>query len=183
MTLGKTTLLNWKCLDRFLDIDLENLMKGLTWFKSINGRCIDLILTNNNIIGIIDHHHLILTILKTTFESLPPNKIIYRSYKGFNEISFKSELSYHLEYVPLPNINYLLNRHAPTQEKLLRSNHQSHANKELAKAIMLQSKLKNKANKSQCDKRAYKKKQRNYVVSLNRQTKACFPPVRNLLSL
>ena len=45
-------------------------------------------------------------------------------------------------------------------------------NKEIRKAIMLRSKLKNKANKSRttADIAAYKK-QRNYIVCLNKETK------------
>ena len=45
-------------------------------------------------------------------------------------------------------------------------------NKEIRKAIMLRSKLKNKANKSKttADIAAYKK-QRNYIVCLNKETK------------
>ena len=65
-----------------------------------------------------------------------------------------------------------LDKHAPQKKKLLRGNHKPHVNKTLRKAIMKRSKLKNKANRTQSpvDISNYKK-QRNYVVNLNRNTK------------
>ena len=68
--------------------------------------------------------------------------------------------------------NSALNSHAPQKNKVLRGNHKPHLNKKLRKAIMERSRLKNKANKSKqpTDIASYKK-QRNLVVSLNRQSK------------
>ena len=70
--------------------DLINIIKGPTCFKSSKGRCIDLILTNKRHslmktqsfeTGFSDHHHLIYTILKTTYSKVPPKKLVYRNYK------------------------------------------------------------------------------------------------------
>ena len=41
-----------------------------------------------------------------------------------------------------------LNKHAPKKRKWIRGNHKPHINKELRKAIMKRSRLKNKANKT-----------------------------------
>ena len=64
----------------------------------------------------------------------------------------------------------MLNTHAPKNIKILRRNHKPHYNKNLRKAIMKRSRLKNKAKRSKdpVDIANYKK-QRNLVVSLNRQ--------------
>ena len=66
---------------------LPNLIKGPSYFKSVNGSTIDLFLTTNKYLfqktnsfetGISDHHHLIATVLKTTFERFPPKLLTYR---------------------------------------------------------------------------------------------------------
>ena len=65
-----------------------------------------------------------------------------------------------------------MNKHAPKKRKWVRGNHKPHINKELRKAIMKRSRLKNKANKTKkpIDISNFKK-QRNYVVNLNKQAK------------
>ena len=62
-----------------------------------------------------------------------------------------------------------LTEYAPKKAKWLRGNNKSHMNKFLRRAIMKRSKLKNKANKMKhpVDIKMYKK-QRNYVVGLNK---------------
>ena len=71
------------------------------------------------------------------------------------------------------NFIKVLNTHAPNKVKILRGNHKFHYNKSLRKAIIKRSRLKNKANRSKdlADIANYKK-QRNLVVSLNRQAKS-----------
>ena len=63
--------------------------------------CIDLILTNRkysfqNITsyetGLSNHHHMILTMLKITFQQKEPKCFIYRDYKNFTFENFKSDL-------------------------------------------------------------------------------------------
>ena len=65
-----------------------------------------------------------------------------------------------------------LNKHAPKKKKWLTGNNKPHLTKPLRKAITKRSKLKNKANKTKLftDIRNYKK-QRNYVVNLNKNEK------------
>ena len=68
-----------------------SLIKNETFFKG-SSSCIDLILTkrkyslkntssNKNEFG--DHHHLIYSVMKTTFKSEEPKKLIYRNYSNF----------------------------------------------------------------------------------------------------
>ena len=65
-----------------------------------------------------------------------------------------------------------LNKHAPKKTKVFRGNHKPYINKTLRKAIMKRSQLKNKANKTKYPKDISKyKKQRNYMVKLNNQSK------------
>ena len=66
----------------------------------------------------------------------------------------------------------VLNHHLPKKKKVIRDNRKSHMNKEIRKIIMSSSKLKNKANKTKvtADIAVYKK-QRNYIVRLNKESK------------
>ena len=65
-----------------------------------------------------------------------------------------------------------LNKNAPKKTKIFRGNHKRHINKILRKAIMKRSQLKNKANKTKDPKDTLKyKKQSDYVVKLNNQSK------------
>ena len=69
--------------------------------------------------GISDHHHLIFSIMKTTFASEEPKKFLYRDYKTFAHGSFKNDsMSKTIE----ENVDYsnlkkefidTLNKHAP----------------------------------------------------------------------
>ena len=176
-----------KSIQNFMDKqDLFNSMKEKTCFKSLKGTCIDLIMSNQRRLlqhthaietGLSDFHLLAYTMLKTTFTKFPPKKISYRCYKKFNEDLFLSDLK-----SSLLNINnytsfqkqflHILQVHAPLKEKSIRGNNKPHVTKTLRKAIMLRSRLKNKANKSKLpDDILLFKKQRNLVVSLNRKEK------------
>ena len=85
--------------------NLVNLVKTNTCFKGsgscIDLTCIDLILTNRkysfkNITsyktGLSDPHHMILPMLKTTFQQKEHNCVIHRDYKNFIFENFKSDL-------------------------------------------------------------------------------------------
>ena len=170
----------------FMDANgVINLIKSNTCFKG-KGSCIDLILTNrkysfkhsNSVeTGISDHHHLIYTMLKTTFPKPDPKLVQYRKYKTFNFESFKVSLGNALgrcsaNYDDFNQIfTFTLNQHAPKKKKWIRGNYKPHMNKTLRKAIMLRSKLKNRANGSK-DTRDIKmyKQQRNLVVRLNKDS-------------
>ena len=81
-----------KRLGYFLNSNnLVNLVKTNTCFKG-SGSCIGLILTDRKYsfknttsyeTGLSDHHHMILTMLKTTFQQKEPKCFSYRDYKNF----------------------------------------------------------------------------------------------------
>ena len=77
-----------------------NFFKNNTCFK-VPGSCIALILTNRKYCfqctfsfetGLSDHHHLIYSILKSTFEKEEPKQVIYRNYKYFQWQHFENDL-------------------------------------------------------------------------------------------
>ncbi len=173
------------------DHNLYNLIKGKTCFKSQHGRCIDLILTNKKHsfmksqsfeTGFSDHHHLIYTILKSTFTKVSPKKVVYREYKNFNEEHFLTDLNVNLnrchptEYQAFEDVFVqTLDKHAPKKQKVLRANNKPYMNKDLSKAIKTRSRLKKIADKTQkeADIKKYKS-QRNLVVKMNRKLKRDF---------
>ena len=119
--------------------------------------------------------------LKTTYEKLPRKIIHYRKWKNFDVNLFRFELSRHLDcnvnnYANFENIfTTILDKHAPTKTKFLRGNNKQHLTKDLRKAIMKRSNLKNIANKTKNpDDIACYKKQRNLVVNMNRQAKKAY---------
>ena len=178
-------------LVKFLEINsMYNHMKEKTCWKSQSGSCIDLFISNRKHslmntgvfeTGLSDHHLLIFSMLKTTYEKLPRKIIHYRKWKYFDVTSFKQELSYHLDcnvdnYAQFERIfTTILDKHAPIKTKFLRGNNKQHLTKDLRKAIMKRSKLKNIANKTKDPEDiACYKKQRNLVVNMNRQAKKSY---------
>ena len=108
-----------------------NLIKINTYFKGVVS-C-DLILTNRKYYfkstsscdetRISDHHHLIFSIMKTTFALEEPKKFIYRDYNTFSHESFKNYL---MSKTVDENVDYskfekefvdTLNNHAPKKAK------------------------------------------------------------------
>ena len=80
--------------------NLFNLIKSNTCFKG-RGSCIYLILTNQKFCfknsstsetGLSDHHHLIYSMLKTTFKKEDSKHLIYRDDKNFNNEYFQNDL-------------------------------------------------------------------------------------------
>ena len=78
-----------------------NLIKNSIRFKG-DGSCIDLILTDRKYCfkntssvktGISDHHYLIYSMLKTTFEKEVSKKVTYRNYKQFQWENFGKDLT------------------------------------------------------------------------------------------
>ena len=136
-----------------------NLIKNNTCFKGV-GSCIDLILTNRKYCfkntssyetGISDHHHLIFSIMKTTFGSEELKKFLYHGYKTFSYESFKNDLisktvDDHVDYLKFEKeFIDTLNEYAPKKTKLFRGNQKLHVNKVLRSAIMKRSRLKDRA--------------------------------------
>ena len=163
---------------------LKNLIKEPTCFKNIeNPSSIDVILTNKHRsfmhtkvleTGISDHHKFIVTVMKTKFTKLNPKTVTYRNYKKFNKALFEKELQEMLlETKNLSCSNFenlflqVLEKHAPSKEKIIRGNERPFMNKKLKTAIMKRSNLKNKyhKNNSLINKNNYTK-MRNYCVSL-----------------
>ena len=165
---------------------LYSMNKEATCFKSIKGTCIDLFLTNKKYsffhtrtfeTGMSDHHKMIYTIFKTKHIKLSPKYIKYRCYKNYSVDSFKFDLAASIhkqtDFAKFEQIfEDTLNKHAPLKSKIVRANNTSHMNKTLRNAIAKRSRLRNKANKSgdPLDILEYKK-QRNFVVKLNKKTK------------
>jgi len=91
-----------KLLIPFLESQqLYSLNKNPTCFKSVNGNCIDLLLTNKNRsfkhtnvfeTGMSDHHLMIYTMFRTTFDKKTPNIIKYKSYRKFDKNTFIKDL-------------------------------------------------------------------------------------------
>ena len=168
--------------------NLVSLINTPTCFQSEIPRCIDLIITNKKSlfknsktfeVGISDHHHLILTSMRIQYIQGKPKTNFYRDYKSFNFESFRNELNELLKIEK--DINYslfeniflqVLNAHAPVKKKMQRFHNNPFMTKQLRKAIMHRSRLKNVFNKSRTPKTwdSYKK-QRNFFVNLLRKTK------------
>ena len=174
--------------------EAKNLITGKTCYKSAEGRCIDLMLTNQKAslmktdafeTGLSDHHLMIYGMFKSKFSKIPPKEFMYRNYKCFNEDQFLEHLWKNLTYLLIePENNYknletifvnTLNMYAPLKKKVIRGNSKPHFDKHLRKEIMKRSRLRNVANKTKAlsDVLAYKK-QRNIVVKMNRQRKYNF---------
>ena len=171
--------------------NLQNLIKEPTCFKNIlNPSSIDVILTNkiksfqNSQVmetGLSDHHKMTITVLRSFFQKKEPVKINYRDYKLFDISLFRTELKSRLEGLDKHDITYeqfeytfmeVLNTHAPMKLKYVRANNAPFMNKNLSKAIMKRSRLRNKflSNPNDNNKRIYNK-HRNYCVNLLRKEK------------
>ena len=171
----------------FCDLyNLENLIKEPTCYKNPkNPSSIDLMLTNrknsfcNSMAietGLSDCHKMTVTVLKMYIRKKEPRCIKYRCYKNYNERKFKNDLLNCFEMWDEESINYdkfldiflrVLDKHAPLKQKVVRGNQSPFMTKELSKAIMQRSKLKNKFNKCPNDENlTLYKKQRNYCVNL-----------------
>ena len=116
--------------------------------------------------------------LKSSFVNIEPKQLNYRDFKNCLFESFKKDLSEVLTawtnlYETFEDaFKTSLDKYAPKKKKWLRGNNKPHVNKMLREAIMKRSKLKNKANKTKLpvDINNYKK-QRSYVVNLNKSAK------------
>ena len=173
---------------------LKNLVKEPTCYKNPNNpSCIDLFLTNcarsfhNTCVfetGLSDFHKLVVTLLRSKVESLPPKIISYRTYKQFNQGKFKDLFLSYLNELEMSDLSLdvfkmtflnALNSFAPVKKKYLRANHSKFVNKELSKATMLRTKLRNKFLKQKTtETRSGYNKQRNVCVSILRKAKRSY---------
>ena len=182
------------CLNHFCNIcNLKNLVKEPTCYQNRNNpSCIDLFLTNRPRFfqctttietGISDFHKLVVTVLKT-YQKQRPKIIYYRNYKNFENGNFrqglkKELLKFNVTNAPLSNFNDIvlsvLDKHAPKKMKYIGSNNCNFMTKELRKAIMNRSKLRNKFLKTRNkESRRRFNRERNFCVSLLRKTKRRF---------
>ena len=145
-----------KCLEEFCNLNwLTSLIKKATCFKNPDkSTCIDLILTNQpsyfqhkNIFetGLSDFRLLTDTEFKMNFQKLQPKMINYTDYKNFDNEKFRSDIyKMNLNTTDLEGfmkaVFHVFNKHAPIKRKL--------RTKDLHKAIMKRSKLRNKFLKS-----------------------------------
>ena len=119
-------------------------------------------------------HKLVVTILRTGFQPLSPKIIKYRNYKNFDEDEFRFLFKRRLNDFNTDGITVdvfkmtflnVLNKFGPLEKKYLGANHSPFVNKELNKAVMQRSRLRNAylKDKTRAAKIAYKK-QRNVCI-------------------
>ena len=174
--------------------NLKNLVKEATCYKStLHPTCIDLMITNRcrcfqntEVVetDLSDFHKMAITVLRTSFKKAPPKIIAFRDHKTFSIEIFHLELVAMLNCHDVNNIDYdayndivmvLVNIHAPLKYKYVRGNQSPFMNKELRKAIMTRSRLKNRFHriKTQETHTAYKV-QRNVCTRLLRKSKRSY---------
>ena len=118
-------------------MNLENIVKEPTCFKSVSTTCIDLILTSDsgkfsNVrtieTGLSDFHAMVSTVLRGSFRKKGPRIVTYRDYSGFDNFSFREEVAEALRSNLLKvldlslfnsTVECILNKMAPLQENTL----------------------------------------------------------------
>ena len=152
--------------------------------------CIDLYLTNcpksfestlTIETGISDFHKLIVIVLKVKHEKVPPKIMQYRGYKNFDSTRVFEKHQVRLTHLNMNSLDFgslkkcfieLLNKVAPLKTKFLRANHSKFVTKDVSKAIMLRTKLRNQfLKKRTLEARIKYNKQRNICVSLVKKAK------------
>ena len=156
--------------------NLINLIKKITFFKGTES-CIDLLLTNQKYLfensnafetGLSDHHLLIYSMLKFSFQKNEQKIQIDRDYISFSEDSFLTDLPNSVEISQsygafetktVKVLGKYNNSTIPRKTKFLRGNHKRFQ-------------LKSIANKTGKDIGLYNfRKQRNLVVNINKKEK------------
>ena len=171
--------------------NVKNLIKVPTCFKNPDfPTSIDVMLTtscrsfhNSCAIetGLSDFHKMVVTVMKSHFQKKEPKIIPYRDYNNFYAEEYRQYTISLLssEQVTRSGFDTFMNKckeafdiRVPIKHKYLRSNQSPFMNKEISKAIMNRTRLRNWFLRTRCigDKEAYNK-QRNYCVSLVRKTK------------
>ena len=126
--------------------------------------------------GLSDFHLMTVTVMRNIFKKLKPRTINYRSYKHFSNEAYRESLLHELSKEVFVNNNdglqrfcdiniNILNRHAPRKRKHARGNQMPFITKDLSKAIMKRSRLRNNflKNRTKENKTLYTK-QWNYCV-------------------
>ena len=165
------------------------MVKKRTCFKNPAKRtCIDLIITSKPGMfqnaktyetGLSDFHKLVVSTMKLSYKKRLPCMIKYRDYKNFSNEHFKNSLyekltnNTELDYNGFEEIVLnLLSSQAPFKKRMILANQRAFMNKEIHKAIMVRSRLRNKfiKEKNALSREAYNK-QRNHCVKLIRENK------------
>ena len=129
--------------------------------------------------GLSDFHKMVVSVFKTSFKKQKPKIVTYRDCKRFDNEEFRDSLMTY--FSTGKNISYnafenlvlqTLGKMAPIKQKHTRGNQSPFMNKDIHKAIMTRTRLRNRFLKepNQMNRLAYKK-QKNYYVSLMRQSK------------
>ena len=141
-----------------------NLLTDSTCFKSNKDTLIDLMLTNkpksfyksHSFVTGLSDCHIIVSILRTSFQKLPTKFVIYRNHKNFHVSNFLRDLDSRLIQGELYKncqdpctklseiFSEVFNCHSPLKQKSVRGNHARFMTRELSKGIMTKSKVKNR---------------------------------------
>ena len=122
---------------------------------------------------------MVVSVFKTSFKKQKSKIVTYRDYKRFDNEKFKESLitcfskGKNISYDAFENlVLQALGKMAPIKQKHIRGNQSPVVNKDIHKAIMTRTRLRNRFLKepTHMNGLAYKK-QRNYCVSLMRQSK------------
>ena len=184
------TSINDNAMKSFCSLnDLTSLIDQPTCYKNPGKpTCIDLTLTNhpnyfqqNNVFetGLSDFHMMVVTELKMGFQKLKPHIVAYRDYKHFDNEKFRSDIENCASEKNLKcfkeTVFCIFNKHAPIKRKYVRAKKAPFMTKELHKAIMKRSRLRNKFLKvKSITGRINYNIQRNYCKKLLRSTKKSY---------
>ena len=171
--------------------DLYNIIDEPTCFKSQKGTLIDPVLVShkkrilssfNITCGASDWHNLVGCVTRIHMPRQIPTRIIYRSYKKFNDQSFQDDVGHipfhvtevfddiddqYWAYSKL--LGDVLDEHAPLKKKTIRKNQVPYMNGNLRREIFYRNNLKNRYFRNRTNINWHKyKKQRNKVVGLRR---------------
>ena len=118
------------------DLNLENIVKEPTCFKSDSPSCIDLILTSDSgklsntktiETGLSDFHVMVATVLRGSFRKKGPRIVTYRDYSKFDNFSFREKVTKELSSNPLKKQDFsffnstvecILNEKAPLKKEI-----------------------------------------------------------------
>ena len=171
---------------------LHNLITSPTCFKASNGTLLDPILVTNKkrfmysfnlLCPFSDFHNLVGCVTKCHLKKQRPKTIFYRSFKKFDELAFKKDVSLiktGTTDCDDPNAHFsafqtqllqACNKHAPLKQRTIKRNQLPYMNKELRSAMYKRNSLRNKYFKYRNNDNweAYRK-QRNNVTSIRRNS-------------
>ena len=175
----------------FCDVySFKYLINEPTCYKSPNNlKCLDLMLINrqhsfqNSCVidtRLSDFYKMTVTVLRSYFLKAEPKIVLYRDYKQFSNNEFRSIINTNNGNLQNSNDTSLnsfmyvckeaLDKVAPLKQKYIRANNDPFMNKDITKAIMKRTRLRNNYLKHRCDanRKAYNA-QRSLCFSLERK--------------